>query len=428
MTSTPLTPAKKILMVAYHFPPAAGSSGHLRTLSFVRALPSHGWLPIILTATRTAYPSVASGGGSQVPPGVRVHRAFALDAARHLSIGGRYFRRTALPDRWANWLLAAVPLGLALIARYRPKVLWTTYPIATAHLIGLALHKLTGIPWIADFRDPMIEVDPFTGKRYPDEPDLWNARSWIESHAMESCSRSVFVSPGALKICRDRYPSLSPQVLSLVPNGFDEESFRIAEKKASSPPEKNRPLVLLHSGLLYPTPDRDPKDFFGALVDLRNENAISAETLQVVLRASGYEDRYRVLIAALGLQDIVRIEPPQPYVDALAEMLAADGLLLFQGYTSNPAIPAKFYEYLRARRPIFALVHEDGDTAAALRAERVGCIVPLDDREKIAQGLRQFMNGLRGGVLPVVSNEAVQKYSREARAAEFASLLGEISR
>jgi hypothetical protein len=418
---------KKILMVAYHFPPATGSSGHLRILSFVREIPRHGWQPIVLTATRTAYPEAATGAKTEVPEGVQIHRAFALDAAHHLAFRGRYFRRTALPDRWANWALAAVPLGLALIARYRPKIIWTTYPIATAHLIGLALHKLTGIPWIADFRDPMIEVDPYTGQRYPTEPDLWNARSWIESHVMENCSRSVFVSRGALKICSERYPAVPSNVFSCVPNGYDEESFAEAEKRLPAHPGKNGPVTLLHSGLLYPTPDRDPKDFFIALAELKRENVISADSLRVVLRASGYEERYRAQIAELCLQGIVRLEPPKPYVEALAEMLSVDGLLLFQGSTSNPAIPAKLYEYLRARRPIFALVHEGGETAATLRAEGIGTIVPLDSAEMIAKGLKRFLGEVRNGACSVSSLQAVQKHSRMARAADFVALLDEIA-
>ncbi|WP_276678948.1 hypothetical protein [Nitrosomonas europaea] len=38
-------------------------------------------------------------------------------------------------------------------------MIWSTYPIATAHLIGLTLQRLTGIPWMADFRDPMVQPD-----------------------------------------------------------------------------------------------------------------------------------------------------------------------------------------------------------------------------------------------------------------------------
>jgi glycosyltransferase involved in cell wall biosynthesis len=374
-----------------------------------------------------AYPEVASPEKILVPDGVRIHRAPALDAARHLAFHGRYPQRLALPDRWVNWVCAGIPLGLALIARHRPRVLWTTYPIATAHLIGLSLHKLTGIPWVADFRDPMLEVDPYTGERHPLEPNLWKSREWVESRVMKSCSRAVFVSPGALKICSERYPAVQPHLLSLVPNGYDEENFAEAEKNAPVQAKKNGPIVLLHSGLLYPTPDRDPKDFFRALAKLKQENAITPGKLKVVLRASGYDERYRRQIRELGLQEIVELQPPLPYTAALAEMLTVDGLLIFQGSSSNPAIPAKLYEYIRARRPIFALVHKDGDTAAALRAERVGRIVPLDSEEEIAVGLRAFLQEVSERTAPVLSLEAVVKHSREAHAAQLAKLLAEIT-
>jgi hypothetical protein len=41
---------KRILMIAYHFPPLAGSSGIQRTLRFVQHLPKFGWEPIVLSA------------------------------------------------------------------------------------------------------------------------------------------------------------------------------------------------------------------------------------------------------------------------------------------------------------------------------------------------------------------------------------------
>ena len=418
---------RSILMIAYHFPPASGSSGHLRTLSFVRELPRFGWRPIVMTASKNAYPEVANGTKTEVPRGLRVYRAPALDAARHLAFRGRYLRHAALPDRWANWLLSAIPLGLALIARHRPKILWSTYPIATAHLIGMALHKATGVPWVADFRDPMIEMDRYTGKHYPPEPDLWKIRSSIESSVMANCRRAIFVSPGALKICAERYTSLPPKTLAMVPNGYDEEIFAQAEQSIAPQSTKKGPIVLLHSGLLYPTPDRDPTDFFAALAQLQEEKTISPEGLQVVLRASGYDDHYRAQLAQFGLQQIVRLEPSRPYSEALAEMLTADGLLVFQGYTSNPATPAKLYEYLRARRPIFALVDKDGDTAATLLSERVGRMVPLNSRDQIVAGLRQFLSEVRDGTAPLGLIESIKRHSRQARAAEFAGILDEVA-
>ena len=46
---------KRLMMVAYHFPPLAGSSGIQRTLNFVRHLPRFGWEPLVLTAHPRAY-------------------------------------------------------------------------------------------------------------------------------------------------------------------------------------------------------------------------------------------------------------------------------------------------------------------------------------------------------------------------------------
>ena len=75
-------------MVAYHFPPLAGSSGIQRTLRFVQHLPALGWQPLVLTASPNAYERTSDDLLAEVPAGTVVRRAFALDTARHLQIGG----------------------------------------------------------------------------------------------------------------------------------------------------------------------------------------------------------------------------------------------------------------------------------------------------------------------------------------------------
>jgi hypothetical protein len=414
---------QRILMIAYHFPPIQGSSGLQRTLSFARYLPCFGWEPLILTTSPTAYPKVSDDQLADIPPDLHVTRAFALDSARHLSIAGRYMQFTALPDRWITWLVGAVPNGLRLIRKYKPAVLWSTQPIPTAHLIGLALHQLTGVPWIADFRDPMTEVDPITGKNWPPDPKAWRARRAIERRALTHSTKTVFVTHGSLEIHRERYPALAGSHWSVIGNGYDEESFSDAENLAPPRKAQRDQLVLVHSGLLYPTPDRDPSAFFTAIRLLKEKGCLSATNLRIVLRASGHDDRYRKQIIEHGIDDIVFLEPAVGYREALAEMVSADALLLFQGYASNFAIPAKFYEYLRARRPIFALVDAKGDTAESLRKAGVGRMVPLDSSAEIAAGLNDFLIGLRGGVEPVASDAEIAGHSRKSKTAELAALL-----
>jgi hypothetical protein len=146
----------------------------------------------------------------------------------------------------------------------------------------------------------------------------------------------------------------------------------------------------------------------------------------VILRASSSEDLYQKQIREWGIEGIVTLEPPLGYNRALAEMLSVSGLLLFQGRDSNPAIPAKLYEYLRARRPIFALVDNQGETAALLRETKVGTFVPLDSTEKIATGLLEFLEKIRSGTAPVASDEEIERHTRRNKASELACLFEEV--
>jgi len=134
-----------------------------------------------------------------LPEGLPVERAFALDAARHLSLFGRYPGILARPDRWISWWLGAVPAGLRLISRYRPSAIWSTYPIATAHVIGATLSKLSSLPWVADFRDPMVRPG------YPSDPKTWRSFQRVEASAARDGRRCVFVARGTLQKYRERF-------------------------------------------------------------------------------------------------------------------------------------------------------------------------------------------------------------------------------
>ncbi|MFN0303275.1 MAG: glycosyltransferase [Burkholderiales bacterium] len=418
---------RRVLLIAFHFPPFQGSSGVQRTLSFCRSLPMSGWMPGVLTTHSRAFPNTTDDQLGDIPSGVEVKRAFALDSSRHLSFGGRYSKLTALPDRWITWLPSAVISGLRYIRKRRPDVLWSTYPIATAHVIAWALNRLTGVPWVADFRDPMVETIDRTGEQFPRDPRERRARLWVEALVARRAACAVFCTHSAREIFSRRYPEVSAERLRVIENGFDEEIFAEVERSSLSAYQyADRPLTLLHSGVLYRSTDRSPEWLLDALHGLVAQSALSARDLCVVLRASGNDHEYAPMIAARGLQDIVRLESPVGYREALAEMMAADGLLLLQGYTSNPAIPAKAYEYLRARRPIFALVDSDGETARLIERTGVGRIVPMDDPQRIASGLLNFIKEVRQGVIAPLSDMLVAQYSRQARAAELAQLFDSV--
>ena len=411
---------KRVLMVAFHFPPMNVSSGIQRTLRFAQYLPEFNWEPVVLTAHPRAYSGVSPASLGEVPPQLDVRRTFALDTARHLSLWGLYPNWLALPDRWSSWWVGAVPAGLALIRKLKPDVLWSTYPIATAHLIGYTLHRLTGIRWVADFRDPMAQPG------YPANPHAHRAFEWIEYQTLTHCERATFTAPGALRLYAERYPDIPRSRLTVIENGYDESAFTGAEKVANPGRSDREVLVLVHSGTVYPTA-RDPRPFFRALSELHGNGRIKPGALRVVLRATGCDGYLQGLIEQYGLGAIVTLEPAVPYRAALAEMLSADGLLLLQAGNCNYQVPAKLYEYLRARRPILALTDPEGDTAAVLRDAGIDTIAPLDSQEAISRLLIRFLELLRRRRAPVGGEAKIAAASRRARTVELAKVLDAVA-
>ncbi|WP_229417378.1 glycosyltransferase [Massilia sp. Root418] len=413
---------KRVLMIAYHYPPMRGSSGIQRTLKFSQYLPQSGWGPVMLSAHPRAYANPGDDQMGDIPASVPVTRAFALDTARHLAVGGRYAGFMALPDRWASWCLGAIPAGWRLIRQHRPAVIWSTYPIASAHLIGLVLRRLTGLPWVADLRDPMTDVS------YPSDPRTRRVFQWIERKTIEHCTVAVCTTPGAIKTYETRFPEIPRDRFRLIENAYDEENFADAERDgaAPAPGAHGGPLTLVHSGIIYPS-ERDPVPLFQALAALQQRGAVSGATLRVVLRATAHDEYLAGLIAEHGIGDIVQLAPHVPYRTALAEMLNADGLLILQATNCNHQVPAKLYEYLRARRPILALTDSDGDTAATLRQAGVDSIAPLDRKDAIIEALPRFLEQVRQGTAPLAPAAVIAAHSRRARTEQLAQLLDQVA-
>lgn len=420
----PIAP-RRVLMIAFHYPPLQGGSGVLRTESFARYLPQSGWQPLVLSARSLGHgheTSTAQTTGPAHEPAIMVRRSITLDAARHLAVRGRYPACLALPDRWSSWCLSAVPAGLGLIRRYRPAAIWSTYPIASAHLIALALQRLSGLPWIADQRDPMLD-DSDPAQPYPPDAHRHRLHAWIEQRIAARCAALVCTTPGAVQAHRARLARLDPARICLIENGHDEADFGA---DTTEPRARSR-FLLLHSGVIYPS-ERDPRRLFAALARLREQGAIDRHNFQLRLRATGHDGWLDALLRQYGIADLVTLAPLQPHAAALQEMQAADGLLLLQAANCNAQIPAKLYEYLRCRRPILALADAAGDTAARLRGCGVDTIGQLADSDDCARALLHFLALARAGRAPLADRATIALQSRQQRSSALAQLLDAVTR
>jgi hypothetical protein len=164
---------RRVLIVAYHFPPRAGG-GVLRPLRWTKYLPEFGWQPIVLTAQSHPSDWTDPDLSREIPASAVVCRTahvhpksieeFLLWIWRLFWRGRLRFiarriepykvMRWLVPDAHFSWLLPGLREGRRLIRRYQASVILSTAPPHTAYLIGPWLRSCTGIPFVADYRDP----------------------------------------------------------------------------------------------------------------------------------------------------------------------------------------------------------------------------------------------------------------------------------
>lgn len=404
---------RKLLLIAYHFPPIQGSTGTNRTVAFSRYLQQYGWDVCVLTVRPHAYEDVSTENETQVPANVRVERAWAVDARRTLSIAGRYLLALALPDRWQSWILGGFFRGSRIVKEWRPDAIMSTYPIASAHAIGHLLSRRYQLPWIAEFRDPMLQPN------YPTNSwERW-AYAKIEDWVFNNAAEIVVTTEGCRQFYLDRFPEFDANKVTTVSNGFDPAAFANAAPIAVGATKR---LVLLHSGLLYPH-ERNPAAFFDAVRSLNQNGFFDDIDVEFRFRASGSDARYKAQAEEFGIDSLISFLPRLSYQKALEEMLSVDALMLFQADNCNNQIPAKVYEYFYCQKPILGLTDPAGETGKLLDSVGIRAIAKLEDSSRIELQIKAFLHDLAAKRAFVVSAEQANRYSREALTGDLRDVL-----
>jgi len=410
---------KHVLLVAFQFPPLQGSSGVHRIVSLAKHLPKFNWRVSVLTVEPRAYVRTAQVNAAEFPTSVQVYRCVALDARRHLSIFGRYPGFLSVPDRWKSWMWSGIAKGKRIIKEDRPDVILSSFPIATANMIAAKLASMSGIPWVADLRDPIVT------ESHPPPGILRDQYQRLEQQTFKLASRVIVTTDGAASLYRSRYPRLSETYIHVVGNGFDEDLFDKIGGESQREGVRGR-LRILHSGLVYEEA-RNPVVLFDCLADLILRGVVRDDEVEILFRASNQEQYIRWQAGRFGLEEVVRCQGAIDHSEAIAEMAASDSLLLLQSAACNDQIPAKVYEYLRCRRPILGIVDPAGATGRLLRSLGIRHVAALEDRAAVLETLEVHIRAVRSGEVELPPFDRVLQFSRHDRAREYAARLGEVS-
>jgi glycosyltransferase involved in cell wall biosynthesis len=415
----------KVLIVTMYFPPAGGG-GVQRPLKFATHLPSLGIETHVLAPDDPKW--IHRDDELQPPTLAWVHRARYLGPKGrkpaeelHGTQGLERFgvqarlasRRLLVPDENVSWNLTAIPAAIRIVKREGIDVVLTTSPPSSVHLVGAAVKRATGIPWVADLRDSIVAHPHRRSERL-----LVRAKEQGE-HAMArlvagSANAVVAVSDAIADEVRERSPA-GPVVT--IANGSDFDDFAGLQYHASDR------FRITHAGSFFGK--RDPRPFLTALARSGLDD--------VVARFLGdFRSTDREWAEEQELGSRLELIPYAPRRKSLELQRDSEALLLLipeAGGRGKGVLSGKVFEYLAAERPILAVVPPDGAAAGLLRDTGVGVVVAPDDVDGMVAALQDLHSRWRDGGLeaPALSDEWRARVSRRTRVEELANVLERVA-
>ena len=421
-------PNRRVLMVTDEFPPQPGGRSE-KMASRVKYLHQYGWSTVVLTPLPWKH-LVDETLLSKMPTGLVVYRTGYFLRRLFPNLRRELAVHNESVDKWLDllrvfrgfvrWIPYAVLGGWRLIGRYQIDVIYSMNNPVTNHLIAYILHKLTGKPWVAEFRDPWVKY--LYSTRGPDSLDRV-----LERIVVRNATKVVWYS--TLEMEDDYFNSTYPdqpsrKFLQIPYFGYEEGEFKQIRQMMVYDSSAG-PMRIAYVGVFYKG-GRSPEHFLRGLAGFVRARQLSGTQLQVTF-AGSWGEEYSQLVSDWGLQDIVKYIGFVPRSQCL-ELYARSHILLLLGARDlRRNFPSKFWDYLGARRVILALVPPDSKLGQCIVRENLGIVVPPTDVEAIREGLATLYDRFTRrelGVSP--SSEFLRITSRADSERRFASVLDSV--
>ena len=338
-----------------------------------------------------------------------------------LWIRGNFF----IPDPRCFWVRPSVSFLKKYLEEHPVDVIVSTGPPHSMHLIARRLSLSTGIPWVADFRDPWTRM--FYFKHLPLTALSRRKHRRLEKQVLDDATVVVAVSP----LVQDEFKSMTSTPVELITNGFDEEDFETADEQMRAldeePGEENRETFnIVHTGLF--ASDGNPLNLWSVLGELCEQDSEFRQKLRITL-AGKTDTQIIESIKAAGLSEALRDKGYVSHEKAVRSQCAASVLILplRQEPEYRATLPGKLFEYLASRRPVVGVGQTDGAMARILSESGAGATFEWEDRDGLKAEILRLWALFKEGKL--ADNPAdIGRFSRRRLTREMADLFERISK
>lgn len=457
-------PDKRVLVIAYNFPPVGGA-GVQRVTKFVKYLPEFGWQPTVLTVENPSVPLQDHSLLREVPAATEIVRArtwepgYAIkrfvsasapgstdsamkqtaSARKSLAVCKRLAKRAVRaminlalqPDPQVLWNRHALQAGMRALNRTPHDAIFVTAPPFSSFLLGAELSRRTGVPLVLDYRDEWSISNSYLENRRLDRVSQWWQQR-LQQQVLRSASAVLATTEHSAQALASLVEqSGSPAKVTHIYNGFDSADFHAGKMPlpdAVLEPRANVHAVykLAYLGTLWNLTSVEP--LVKAVEQLSSASPELAERLELsfVGRRTAAQDellrRLEVTPCKLVRQDYLEHDA------AVRLMQSADGLclLLSDVPEAGRVVPAKLFEYMAVRKPIFAIV-PPGEVATLLQDCPIAFVHAPSQIEALAQRLGDEIERHRLGISLPGGLWDSSRFERRRQAEQLAELLFEVS-
>ena len=399
---------KRVLIISYYWPPTGGS-GVQRWVKFAKYLPEEGWQPVIYTPENPEQLAIDTSLEAEVPEDTEVikthiiepyelykkvlrksghskeavevnpvnaqHKSFLQKAA--MWVRGNLFR----PDPRCLWIRPSVRFLKKYLAEHPVDLIVSTGPPQSMHLIGLRLARETGLPWIADFRDPWTRIFYFKHLQMTRATEKWHER--MEKKVLDEASTVVAVSP----LVQQDFQAMTDTPVELITNGFDECDFSF-EPCTEAYGGASQEFTITHTGLF--AADGNPTVLWDVLAEKCHADEAFRKLLRIKLIGKT-DDQILKALKDRGLEESLINMGYQTHSIAVEQQRQASVLILplRKEPEYRAVLPGKLFEYLASQRPILGIGQPDGAMAMIVNETGTGTVIDWNDKEGISQYIEQ---------------------------------------
>ncbi|HET8809910.1 MAG TPA: glycosyltransferase family 4 protein [Flavobacteriaceae bacterium] len=420
--SQPVLAKKKVLIIAYYWPPAGGP-GVQRWLKFVKYLPEFGFEPVVYVPENPNYPIVDHSLVSEIPKTTTVlkHPIFEpykfagflskketqtmssglITAEKKQSflqkmllyVRGNFF----VPDARKFWVKPSVKFLSEYISEEKIETIITTGPPHSLHLIGLRLKRELNLKWIADFRDPWTNIGYQEKLKLSETSQKKHQK--MEEEVLQTADLVLTTSFSTKK----EFQTRTEKPIKVITNGFDEKPIEETIL--------DRDFTISHIGSLLS--ERNPRQLWEVFSELIAENEAFDQLFRLQLIGKTSQE---VLdsVKHFGLEKHLDLIGYVPHSKAMEFQQKSQVLLLLEidSPKTKGIIPGKLFEYMRSERPILAIGPKNWDVQKIISETQTGNCFGYQEKEAIKQQLLDYFSDFQQEKLQT-KPVGIQKYGRK---------------